>query len=321
MTGRLTPIIGTSLAVRRAVSLLERYAPTRMPILLVGATGTGKDLFAQHIHDRSGRPGGFVDVDCGTLPREMVEGLLLGYQRGAFTGATEDRVGLIEQSDRGTLFLDELLSLPEDGQRKLLRVLDTAEVRRLGDHRKRRLDLRVVAAAQDDAAERLAHGAFRRDLYERVSGVVISLPSLGERLEDVLPLARHFAALQGQRLEPDAEHVLEDYPWPGNVRELQKVIARAKPLVENGVLPAAAVQEAIALGAPGQRAAAARDVAAGLTRSELRAVCMAHDWDGQRIAAALGVGRTTLFKRLKACGLSLRQRAEFASSPCEANAN
>jgi len=255
----------------------------------------------------------------------MIEGLLIGYRRGAFTGAAEDRVGLIEQSDRGTLFLDEVLSLTEEGQRKLLRVLDTAEVRRLGDDRKHLVDLRLVAAAQEDAVERLARGAFRRDLYERLSGVVIRLPSLAERPDDVLPLARHFAALQGQRIEPEAEDVLEDYSWPGNVREVRKVIERAGPMVENGTLPGAAVAEAIQLGTLEQPARATRDapweVLARMTRSELRMVCAAHDWNARQIADELGVGRTTLFKELRARGLSLKRRSEFASSRSAANAN
>jgi len=296
-----------------------------MSILLVGATGTGKELFAQHVHHRSGRSGELVDVDCGALPRDMVEGLLLGFRRGAFTGATDDRVGLIEQSDGGALLLDEVLSLPEDCQRKLLRVLDTAEVRRLGDARKRPVDLRVVSTAQEDTDDRVARGALRRDLYERLSGVVIVLPPLAARPEDVAPLARYFAALQGQRLEPGAKSVLEDYAWPGNVRELRKVIARAGPLVANGSLPPSAVAEAIALVALRQSSVtshvAASQVLRGMTRSELRATCAVHEWDARRIAAALGVGRTTLFKGLRAAGVSLRPPSEFASSLSGANAD
>jgi transcriptional regulator with PAS, ATPase and Fis domain len=313
----LPPIIGVSPSMRLAVTLLERYAATPVPILLVGATGTGKELFAQHIHHRSGRSGEFVDIDCGALPRDMIEGLLLGYRRGAFTGAIVDRIGLIEQSDRGTLFFDEVLGLAEEGQRKLLRVLDTAEVRRLGDTGKRRVDLRLVAAVQEDVDERLAHGTFRRDLYERLSGVVIRLLPLAERRDDILPLARHFAGLQCQRLESDAERALEDYGWPGNVRELRKVIVRAGPLVANGTLSVAAVAEALALG-PSRAQGPLRGVTPWhvlrqMTRSELRAKCAAHEWDSVRIAAALGVGRTTLFKQLRATGLSLKQESEFAS--------
>lgn len=318
MTGGLPPIIGHSPAIRRAAQLIDRYATTGIPILLVGATGTGKELFVQHVHKGSGRAGELVDVDCGALPRDMVEGLLLGYRRGAFTGALTDRVGLIEQSHGGTLFLDEVTSLSEDAQRKLLRVLDTAEVRRLGETRKRAVDLRIVAAAQDELDDQVSDRQFRRDLYERLAGVVVRLPRLVERREDVLLLAKHFAELQGQCLEPDAERVLQDYSWPGNVRELRKVITRVKPMVSNGTLSGAVIEEAIALGSPASKHAEMGltrwEVLRRMTRSELRAECEKHGCDARRIASALGVGRTTLFKHLRNIGLSLKRSSQFARS-------
>src|SRR5436309_2895868 len=143
-------IIGVSPAIRRAVVIAERYARTRLPILLVGATGTGKELFAQHIHERSGRPGPLVDVNCCALPRDMVESLLFGHRRGAFTGAVESTAGHIERSDGGTLFLDELMSLAPEAQGKLLRVLESGEMQPLGAAKKIRVDLRLVGAAQED---------------------------------------------------------------------------------------------------------------------------------------------------------------------------
>ena len=296
------PIIGRSLALRRAVAILERYASTPLPILLVGATGTGKELFARHLHSRSGRRGALVDIDCGALPRDMIEGLLFGYRRGAFTSATEDREGLLEAADGGTLFLDELASLPEEGQRKLLRVLDTAEVRRLGETRTRAVRLRVVAALEQGAASPSGPHALRRDLYQRLAGAVIHLPALAERPEDILPLARHFAALQGQALAPGAELVLERYDWPGNVRELRRVIERAGPLVENGILPTGAIAEAIALGAWPRRP---EPPTAGT--DPLLAACAAHRWHAGRTAAALGISRTTLYLQLQRLGISLRE--------------
>src|SRR5260370_36204096 len=164
--------------IRRAVALAERYARTRLAVLLVGATGTGKELFAQHIHERSGRPGLLVDVNCCALPRDMVESLLFGHRRGAFTGAIDSVVGHLERADGGTLFLDELASLALDAQGKLLRALDTGEVQPLGATAKRRVDLRVVSAGQDGLGVDIQRGGFRGDLYQRVAGVGIEPPPL-----------------------------------------------------------------------------------------------------------------------------------------------
>jgi len=221
-------IVGVSPAIRRGLVVAERYARTRLPILLVGATGTGKELFAEHIHERSGRPGPLVDVNCCALPRDMVESLLFGHRRGAFTGAVDSTVGHVERSDGGTLFLDELASLVPDAQGKLLRVLESGETQPLGAATKRRVDLRVICAVQDDIWTALDAGRFRRDLFQRVAGVVIELPPLAARPEDIVPLAEHFANLQGRRLEGGVDSVLVNYPWPGNVRELRMAIERAR---------------------------------------------------------------------------------------------
>ena len=296
-------IVGVSPAIRRAVALAERYARTRLAVLIVGATGTGKELVARHIHERSGRPGRLVDVNCCALPREMVESLLFGHRRGAFTGATESTVGHIECSDGGTLFLDELASLGFEAQGKLLRVLETEELQPLGSVTKKQVDLRVLSTAQDDLEGVLTSGRFRRDLFQRVAGVVIPLPRLTDRREDVVPLARHFAELSGRRLEADAERVLLDYDWPGNVRELRLTIERAGALVANGTLPAEAIAEAIELG----RVTRGTDVRLSDDRATLIRTCQAYGWHAGRICRALSIGRTTLYGRLREAGLSLRQ--------------
>src|SRR5947207_13270082 len=154
-------IVGRSPCIRRALVLAERYARTRLPILVVGATGTGKELLAEYIHERSGRPGPLVDVNCCALPRDMVESLLFGHRRGAFTGAVEASVGHIERSDRGTPFLDELTSLAPEAQGKLLRVRGLGEVRACGCAVKRRVHLRLICAVQDDIWTALGRGPFR----------------------------------------------------------------------------------------------------------------------------------------------------------------
>lgn len=313
-------VIGRSPALLRALAVAERFAPTRMPILLIGATGTGKEVFAQHIHHRSGRPGKLVPVNCAALPRDMVESLLFGHRRGAFTGAQESSAGLVEAAHRGTLFLDELPSLSVEAQAKLLRVLERQEVYRLGETEMRVSDFRVVASAQTDLTTRMQDGVFRLDLYQRVAGVVVELQPLSDRPEDIVPLAEYFAFRHGQRLQEGAQSVLLNYTWPGNVRELQAAVDRAGFLSEDGVLTSSTLAEAIAMGAPrgGSRAVVRGDEsrASKSAGDELVAACWAHRCDASRVAAALGIGRSTLYRRLKAAHISLRRmRSEVRTAP------
>ncbi len=307
-----SPIIGNSPSIQRARDLICRYATTRLPILVMGATGTGKELVAQHIHALSGRPGPLVDVNCGALPRDMVESLLFGHRRGSFTGAVESVPGYAERASGRTLFLDELSHLSVEGQVKLLRVLETREVERLGEALKRQVDLRVVAAVQEDLAERLRSQAFRRDLFQRLAGVVIVLPPLRDRIDDVVVLAEHFAQLEGRNLEEGCRHVLANHGWPGNVRELRLAIERAGQLVENGTIPPSALAESIQLGLPNDGEGASTDVSAapvaGLpsARQRMLRLCADHDWDYRLIATAMCVGKSTLYRRLSRLGISLR---------------
>ena len=304
-------IVGRSPAIRRALALAERFSRTTLPILLVGATGTGKELFAEFIHRRSGRRGPLVDVNCGALPREMVESLLFGHRRGSFTGASESVQGHVERSSGGTLFLDELATLVLEGQVKLLRVLETGVVQALGSASKITVDLRILSAVQAGILREVETGRFRRDLYQRVAGVVIELPPLSARPEDIVPLSVHFAALRGQRLEPAAEQVLLNYSWPGNVRELRLAIERAGELVEDGVLPAAAVAEGIGLGAPSADVSA---VPTGSRKSKPRRPelqdaerlvreCQAASWNIEEAARGLGVSRASLYRSLRKFGI------------------
>lgn len=313
MKGRppLGPIIGPSAAMRRVRELIERYAPTGMAVLLVGATGTGKELVARHIHVRSGRRGRFVGVNCAALPRDMAEGLLFGYERGAFSGAVRQHRGHFECAHGGTLFLDELLSLPLDEQAKLLRALDSGEIQRLGADAERYVDARVIGAVQEDAREHVAMGPLRPDLYQRLAALVIELPPLAERPEDVVPLAEHFAAEQGQQLEPGAPRALTDYAWPGNVRELRQVIARAGCAVENGTLPVSAVKDAIALCNPSRRAGeTGRTPALGAhlvaERQRVLSIGVAVGWDRQLMAAALGLRHSAFYEKLRRLDVCLR---------------
>jgi len=334
MNAAPSPIIGASAAIKGAIALVERFAPTSLPVLLVGATGTGKELFARHIHYRSGRRGDLIDVNCGALPQEIAESLLFGHRRGAFTGAVESVAGHLERADNGTLFLDEVMHLTLPAQVKLLRALETGEVQPLGAGNKRRVDFRIVSAAQEDTPERLDRGLFRHDLFQRIAGIVIDLPLLADRPEDIVPLAESFAVAQGQVLEADSGKVLEAHAWPGNVRELRLAIERAGWLVANGTLPAGAVRDAIALGLPrcqsgDRRSAERRGKGADRRRrpkprrswSELTRACQEHGGDAGRMADSFGIRRSALYDQLKAAGISLRSfrnsgaRPEFRRNP------
>ncbi len=310
------PIIGECLAIRRAVDVARRFAATSLPILVLGPTGSGKELFAQHIHAWSGRRGDLVDVNCAALPRELVEGLLFGHRRGVFTGAFEDAAGLIESADGGTLFLDEVDTFPLEVQPKLLRALEMREVRRLGETLKRRVNIRIVSAAQGPVGEAITNGRFRLDLYQRLAGAVIELPSLVERGDDLIMLARHFAAAHGCAMAPDTGGILLAHPWPGNVRELAAAIDRAVGLSDRRDLLPSTIIEAIALGSP--CVASSEDVAVegsrpnAAARRRLLDICERHGWNATRAAAALALSPATLYRRLQELGISLREQRRIS---------
>ncbi|HEU5155052.1 MAG TPA: sigma 54-interacting transcriptional regulator [Gemmatimonadales bacterium] len=303
----LDGIVGTAPALLEALALARTFAASGLHILLVGETGTGKEVFAQAIHRWSGRPGRMVDVNCGALPRDLVEGELFGHTRGAFTGAVADRAGLLRAAAGGTLFLDEVTSLPFEAQVKLLRVLETGEVRRLGETTARSVSIQTVAAAQPDIRKRLEEGSLRRDLYQRLAGVVIHLPRLDDRREDILPLARSFAEGRGRIVGREAEEILLSQPWPGNVRELKLAIERASLLSSGVVLGREVIASAIALGSSPLFHPETRNPAGPVPEDSLRRLCRASGWRAERIASTLGVSRATLFRLLRASGVSLRR--------------
>ncbi len=304
-----TIIVGESPAIRRAVQVARMFARTALPVLITGETGTGKELFAQEIHRWSGRRGPLVDVNCGALPRDLVEGELFGHRRGAYTGAATDTSGLIAHSDGGTLFLDELSSLPVEGQVKLLRAIETREIRRLGDTLKRRVDFRLVSAVHHGLAGEVASGRLRADLLQRLAGVVIHLPPLVDRIGDMALLARHFLRQFRCTLGCGADLVLGQYAWPGNVRELRSVIERAIVLSSSTTVSSEVLVEAIELGPAGTHSTRGgeRSVRSALARKQLLGAAEQNGWDPRRLAASLGVSRATLYRRLRALGVSLTQ--------------
>jgi DNA-binding NtrC family response regulator len=226
-------LVGASRAIQEVFGLLAAVAPTETTVLILGETGTGKELAALEVHRTSPRGDGpFIVLDCGAIPGELVESELFGHEKGAFTGATADHAGIFEQAGGGTVFLDEIGELPLAMQTRLLRVLDQRTVKRIGSARPRSVDIRVVAATHRDLAEMVREGSFRQDLYYRLGVVEVRLPPLRERLEDIPLLARHFLRRAGcanpdEVLVPRVLEVLATRAWPGNARELRNVVERA----------------------------------------------------------------------------------------------
>ncbi|MFO0564357.1 MAG: sigma 54-interacting transcriptional regulator [Polyangiaceae bacterium] len=227
-------MLGRSAAMRRVYAILERAAPTEATVLIRGETGTGKEMTALSIHEASDLVDGpFVTVDCGAIAENLIESELFGHTRGSFSGAVQDRAGLFEQADGGTLFLDEIGELPLALQPKLLRVLETREVRRVGSNVARPVRVRVLAATNRDLSRSVNEGTFREDLYYRLAVIEVELPPLRARREDLPELASHFyRAFSGTQAEPPRDLVqsLLQRSWPGNVRELRNFIERSVAL-------------------------------------------------------------------------------------------
>jgi len=237
-------IIGGSQAMRDIFHIVERVAPTRATVLLAGESGVGKDMIARAIHQHSPRKNhAFVKVDCSSLPENLMESELFGYEKGAFTGATANKPGKFEQADQGTSFLDEIGDVPGNIQVKLLRILQDRQFERLGSNVTRNVDVRVIAATNVDLRAALEQGRFREDLYYRLNVVPISIPPLRARKEDIPFLAIHFVQKLGKELGGTAKDIspaaidrLLDHPWPGNVRELENTIARSLVLASGEIL-------------------------------------------------------------------------------------
>ncbi len=237
-------LVGQSAALRHIVSQIDLVAPTEASVLILGETGSGKELVAHEIHRRSRRKdGSLVRVNCASIPRELFESEFFGHVRGSFTGAVKDRAGRFETAEGGTIFLDEVGEIPLDIQNKLLRVLQEKRYERVGDDRTRRADVRIIAATNRDLKQAVAAGRFREDLYYRLNVFPVQVPPLRERPDDIPSLAKHFVELSTRdlkcakpRLTRASVAQLQNYDWPGNVRELRNVIERAVILARGGAL-------------------------------------------------------------------------------------
>ena len=238
-------IVGSSTALESVLAEVERVAPTDSTVLVLGETGTGKELIARATHNISSRFGHpFVKLNCAAIPFDLLESELFGHEKGAFTGAVAQRVGRFEMADTGTLFLDEIGDLPLALQPKLLRVLQEQEFERLGSGRTHRINIRLVAATHRDLAHMVARNQFRSDLYYRLNVFPVFIPPLRERRDDISQLVLHFVEVFSRRMGKRIEQIPETtmnafstYDWPGNVRELQNLVERAVIRSDNGVLP------------------------------------------------------------------------------------
>ena len=227
-----TTLVGTSPSMRKLHAATERLASQDVPILIRGESGTGKELVARALHEHGGRSGKrFVALNCGAIPESLIDSELFGHAKGAFTGASSDRSGVFVDADGGTLFLDEIGDMPVAVQARLLRVLQEGELRPVGSNTVRTVDVRVIAATHVDLAAAVENGKFRQDLYYRLNVVVLGVPSLRERLDDLPLLAAHFLRKHGGKqppaLSPEALEVMSAYAWPGNVRELENALMHA----------------------------------------------------------------------------------------------
>jgi transcriptional regulator with PAS, ATPase and Fis domain len=311
-------VVVESPALRAVYALAERAAKGNINVLILGETGSGKELLAHTVHSLSARAEQpFVAVNCAALADSLIESELFGHERGAFTGAVQAKPGLIESASGGTLFLDEIGEMALGVQAKLLRVLETRQVLRVGGLKPRPIDVRVIAATNRDLEEEIAEKRFRRDLYFRLNGMTLELPPLRERLEELAPLARHFLQLAAEplgrpapELTPQALLALRSYAWPGNIRELRNVMERAVLLaagqeITTDHLPMATMRRtAASLSAASRQAPGARTdpgPAPQLREIERQAIIDALErcaGNQTRAAELLGMSRRTFCKRL-----------------------
>jgi DNA-binding NtrC family response regulator len=304
-------IVGESPPMRALLSEVRKVADSRSNVLLLGETGTGKELFARAVHAQSSRRDQpFVPINCSAIPENLIESELFGYHRGAFTGAAGAKSGLFEEADGGTVFLDEIGELDQRLQSKLLRVIDDREIRPLGSTQSHRVDLRFVAATNLDIAAAVAGGGFREDLFYRLNVITLRMPPLRERREDIpLLIARFIERFAGElgkplaTVDPEALKILQSHGWPGNVRELRNIVERVALIAEGTVLLPEHIPENLH---PAAAAPVASVGAFGLSIEDYtKQFILTHQGScgEQEIAAMLGITRKALWEKRKRWGL------------------
>jgi two-component system nitrogen regulation response regulator NtrX len=320
--GQFGQMIGRSAAMRRAFELADRVAPADSSVLLLGESGTGKDLLAQEIHARSPRNGKpFVAVNCAALPETLIESELFGYERGAFTGAAQQKKGRFEQAHGGTLFLDEIGDMNPVTQSKVLRALENRTIERLGGAQSIPVDVRVISATHRNLPAAIREEKFREDLFYRLRVVTIELPPLRAHKEDIAALSEAFLQLhsvrlgRSARLSKEALAAMERYDWPGNIRELKNAMERSLVLSRKDVLDISDLPEEVASGKPlfekagetasdpGMQEADFRDAKRKFEIAYLQKQLLAHRWNISRTAATIGLHRQSLQERLRELGI------------------
>ncbi len=312
---RFGNIIGKSAAIERILELIARISQTDITVLIQGESGTGKELIARAIHEHSlRREKPFIAVNCGALTETLLESELFGHEKGAFTGATYTKKGLFEEAHTGTIFLDEIGDTSPALQVKLLRVLQEGEIKRVGSSETIQIDVRLIAATNRDLMELVEQGKFRKDLYYRLNVVNIEIPPLRERVEDILPLAEYFVRKYSERMgkritgfSERARKALLEYSWPGNVRELENAIERAVALAIGNVIHSTDLPDFIRLGSVEEIARVAVRKSLSLKEVERQVIwasLVANNWNYDLVAETLGIGRTTLWRKMKEYGIS-----------------
>jgi DNA-binding NtrC family response regulator len=309
------PIIGASPAMAEVRRLIDRVAETDSTVLVYGETGTGKELVARELHARSRRAANaFISVDCAAIPADLLESEFFGHERGAFTGAIRRRKGSFELAHGGTLFLDEIGNMTLDLQARLLRALQEREIQPVGGERKIPVDVRIVAATNRNLKEAVKSGAFREDLYYRLNVILLALPPLRERKDDIPELVRAFLAKHAgrlnrriERVDDDALGILMGYRWPGNVRELESTIERAMTLADSAVLGAASFVHLADEGGnePPPPASAEPGGMRSLDEVEkeyILEVLQATQWNRREASRILGISTVTLWRKINAAG-------------------
>ncbi|MGI9166181.1 MAG: sigma-54-dependent transcriptional regulator [Pyrinomonadaceae bacterium] len=325
----LPEIVSVSEAMKEALRLVDRVAPSDASVLVTGESGTGKELIAQAIHRLSNRANSsFIDLNCAAFQESLLESELFGYEAGAFSGAKGRKLGLIELSDGGTLFLDEITELPAQLQAKLLRAIETRTFFRVGGVRKVEVDVRIVAATNRNMDSVVADGSFRADLLYRINGFQISMAPLRERPEDIEPLTRHLLQQVGgtspPELDPDVIQALRSYSWPGNVRQLKNCLERAVLLSNNGRITIAELPPEVARPAPatpvvmagttpgsaadsGSPAASSPASLRDMERQQILGALEQTGWHRGKTAEILGISPSTLYRRLRDYDLERRR--------------
>jgi DNA-binding NtrC family response regulator len=335
--GQFGGMIGRSPGMRRAFEIADRVAATDSTVLILGESGTGKDLLAQEIHARSPRSGKpFIAVNCAALPENLIESELFGYERGAFTGAAQQKKGKFELAHGGTLFLDEIGDMNPVTQAKVLRALENRTIERLGGSQSIPVDVRVISATHRDLPAEISAGKFREDLFYRLRVITVDLPALREHKEDIAVLADSFLQMHGKRLNRSAQlsreaySALERYDWPGNVRELKNALERSMVLTVGNEIGARDLPHEVATGKAITQKESSGGVDAGMNERDFREAkrkfevawitkqLASHRWNVSRTAATIGLHRQSLQEKLRELGIRRPGREPMEESEAEA---